>query len=178
MTKYSACFSEKVSKSLAIQNNFSNFAPTKRNNLMKPTEQTLQQIERAIRKIADKYPANLEASVLTDIHLRVSQDSGELRAYDDDDRELWRCVVEQWIECKDDDFNEQALTIIRQQLTALADVVDNMSILKPYAFVLEDEDGESIGELYVVDDDTVIIDGELMEGLDKDLDDFLAKLLE
>jgi len=29
-----------------------------------------------------------------------------------------------------------------------------------------------------VDDETVIVDGELLKGLDEDLDDFLKKLLE
>ena len=56
-------------------------------------------------------------------------------------------------------------------------MVNQMSILKPYSFVLEDEERENIAELYVVDDDTVIIDKELMEGLDKDLNDFLNQLL-
>jgi hypothetical protein len=52
-----------------------------------------------------------------------------------------------------------------------------MSILKPYSFVLEDDDHEHIAELYLVDDDTAIMDKELMAGLDKDLDSFLDKLL-
>jgi hypothetical protein len=55
--------------------------------------------------------------------------------------------------------------------------VENLGIIKPYSFVLEDDDKESIGELYVVDDDTVIIDSELMANLDQDLDDFFDKLL-
>jgi hypothetical protein len=55
--------------------------------------------------------------------------------------------------------------------------MENLSILKPYAFVLEDEDRDSVAELYVVDDDTVIIDTELMKDLDKDLDDFFENLL-
>jgi hypothetical protein len=42
---------------------------------------------------------------------------------------------------------------------------------------LEDDDKENIAELYVVDDDTVIIGGDLMEGLDEDLDQFLNNLL-
>ena len=54
---------------------------------MKATEQTLQQIERAIRKIADKFPADRESSLLTDIHIRVTQETGELMAFDDDDNE-------------------------------------------------------------------------------------------
>lgn len=61
---------------------------------MKATEQTLQQIERAISKVADKFPPSIEATVLTDIHLRVNQESGELVAYDDDDHEITRSVIE------------------------------------------------------------------------------------
>jgi hypothetical protein len=43
--------------------------------------------------------------------------------------------------------------------------------------VLEDDDKETIEELYLVDDDTAILHEDLMVGLDKDLDDFLDKLL-
>ena len=52
-----------------------------------------------------------------------------------------------------------------------------MSIIKPFSFVLEDDEKENIAELYVVDDDTVIIDPDLMQDLDKDLNEFLEKLL-
>ncbi|MBO7046802.1 MAG: hypothetical protein J6W38_10730 [Prevotella sp.] len=144
---------------------------------MKATEQTLQQIERAIRKISEKFPTSNEATQMTDIHLRVTQESGELMAFDDDDNELNRCIVEQWIDNKDDDFFEQITPVLRRCLDSQKQVIENMSILKPYSFVLEDDDKESIAELFVVDDDVVIIDPDLMEGLDKDLDDFLEKLL-
>ena len=50
--------------------------------------------------------------------------------------------------------------------------------MKPYSFVLVDEDKETLCDLYLVDDETVIVDGELLKGLDEDLDDFLKKLLE
>ena len=89
---------------------------------MKATEQTIQQVERVIKKIAQKFPSTEEANVMTDIHLRVSQDSGEMVIYDDDDK-------------------------------------------------------EHIAELYLVDDDIAIIGGDLMEGLDKDLDDFFDELM-
>ena len=144
---------------------------------MKATEQTLQQIERAIRKIAEKFPAKDDATLMTDIHIRVTQETGELMAFDDDDNEITRCVVEQWIDNKDDDFYDQIASIIRRCLDKQKSLVEHMGILKPYSFVLEDDDKESAGELYVVDDDTVIIDTELMADLDKDLDDFFEKLL-
>ena len=145
---------------------------------MKATEQTLQQIERAIRKTAEKFPSTEEACTMTDIHVRVTQETGELLTFDDDDHELTRCVVEQWIDNKDDDFYEQVATVVRQCLNNQRKLVETMAILRPYAFVLEDEDRETLAELCVVDDeDTVIIDPELMKGLEDDLDNFLDHLL-
>lgn len=144
---------------------------------MKASEQTVQQIDRAIRKIADKFPPSEEATLLTDIHLRVNQDTGELLAYDDDDEEINRCVIDEWIDNKSDHFYQEIVPVIRKRIEQLSEITDHMSILKPYSFVLENDDKENIAELYVVDDDTVIIGSDLMENLDKDLDDFIEKLL-
>lgn len=144
---------------------------------MKPTEQTTQQIERFINKIAQKFPENEDPSLLTDIHIIVSQDSGEMLAFDDDDTEITRCVVEQWIDNKDDDFYDQITNILRSILQENNKIIDNFGIMKPYSFVLENDDNENIAELYLADDETVILGGDLMEGLNKDLDNFLDNLI-
>lgn len=144
---------------------------------MKANEQTIQQIERFLKKITSKYPRSQEAEILTDIHVRVSQESGDIMAFNDDDDEITRCVVEEWIDNKDDNFYGNITNILRLELTKNKEQIENMSILKPYSFVLEDDDKENIAELYVVDDDTVILGGDLMEGLDEDLDQFLNNLL-
>jgi uncharacterized protein YicC (UPF0701 family) len=144
---------------------------------MKVNESTIQQIDYVLKKVAAKFPVGQEATQLTDIHLQVKQDSGELCAFDDDDKELARTVIEEWIDNKDEDFYESAKEIIKQRIHAMRDVVDNLSILKPYTFVLTDDDKENVTDLYLVDDDTVILDEELMKGLDKELDDFLKDLL-
>ena len=91
--------------------------------------------------------------------------------------EINRCVVEQWIENKDDDFYQNVAATLRSSLHKQKEKIEQMSILKPYSFVLEDDDKETIEELYLVDDDIVILNEELMADLDKDLDDFLNKLL-
>jgi hypothetical protein len=145
---------------------------------MKTTELTIQQIERAIRKIADKFPSSEEANVMTDIHFRVTQETGELMAFDDNDEELNRCIIEDWIDNTDDDFFQQIPSVFRKCLDKMRDTVENMSILKPFSFVLENDDKESVAELYLVDDETVIIDPDLMQGLNEDLDDFFKKLFE
>lgn len=144
---------------------------------MKANEQTLQQIERVIRKVAEKFPSSDQADIMTDIHIRVTQETGELMVFDDDDNELTRCVVEQWIDNKDDDFYDHVTSVLRRCLEKQKKSVNALGLLKPYSFVLEDDDRENIAELYVADDDTVIIDSELMAGLDKDLDNFFEQLI-
>lgn len=144
---------------------------------MKPTEQTTQQIERFLKKIAQKFPKDEDTSIVTDIHVRVSQGSGEMVAFDDDDKEITRCVVEQWIGDNDEDFYDGVERILQKTLGDCADIAGSLGILKPYSFVLENDDKETVGELFIADDDTVIIGKDLMEGLDNDLDSFLDKLL-
>ena len=145
---------------------------------MNTTELTFQQIERAIRKIADKFPPSEEANVMTDIHFRVTQDTGELMAFDDNDEEINRCIIEDWIDNTDDNFFDEIPSIFRKCLDKMKDTVENMSILKPFSFVLENDEKEPVAELYLVDDETVIIDPDLMQGLNEDLDDFFKKLFE
>ena len=56
--------------------------------------------------------------------------------------------------------------------------LQDLKILKPYSFVLIDDKKETIADLYIVDDDTVIVDDELLKGLDEELDDFIKGLLD
>ena len=144
---------------------------------MKASEQTFHQIERVLRKMGQKFPSVESPTILSDIHIRVSQDSGELLVYDDDDNEITRCVVEEWIENKDDDFYDSVTSILRQSLRRNSKLIDEYGLLKPFSIVLEDDEKESISELYICDGDTIIISGELMEGLDKDLDMFFKDLM-
>ena len=144
---------------------------------MKATEQTLQQTERFIRKVVQKFLFNEDEAVFTDIHVRVSQDSGEMLAFDDDDREINRCVIDQWIENKDENFFDDVTATLRSELKKMSEPIDAMGIMKPFSFVLEDDEREPVAELYVADDDTVIIGGELMEDLDQELDAFFEELI-
>lgn len=144
---------------------------------MKATEQTMQQIDRMLNKVMDKFPKETETMLLTDIHLRVNQETGEFVAFDDDDHELTRTIVDEWIANQADDFYDQITVAIRQTLARRKADIEALPILKPWSVVLETEDKEHMAELFVVDDEQQIIAPELMEGLDKELDDFLAGLL-
>lgn len=82
------------------------------------------------------------------------------------------------IDNKEDDFYDKVTSQLRQQMTAMRQVVEGLGVMKPYSYVLEDDDKDSIAELYVVDDDTIIVGGDLMDGLDEDLDHFFNQLMD
>lgn len=133
-------------------------------------------IERALRKVIAKYPAS-EEPVLTDIHLEVRPESGELLAYDDDDNELTRCVVEEWIGTEDEDFYDKVTPLLCKSIDALRSDIDLMSVLHPFSFVLVDADHETMCDIYLVDEDQEIIAGSLLEGFEEELDSFFADLM-
>lgn len=141
------------------------------------SRETVKLIEQMINDIAAKYPAGGSKQAFTDIHLRVSQDSGELAAFDDDDNEIAHCIVEQWIDNESENFYDTVAAVLRKEIGRLSGIAGQLNIMKPYSYVLETDEKEHVAELFVADDDTVIIGGDLMPGLDKELDNFLKKLL-
>lgn len=140
-------------------------------------EQSVKQVDRFLRKVLQKFPSVEDPVLLTDIHLLASPESGDLMAFDDDDVEISRCVVEEWIDNKSERFYPDAALLLRSRLNTMVNEIENVGLLKPFSFVLENEDKEHVAELYVCDDDINIIGGDIMEGWDKDLDSFLDKLM-
>lgn len=140
-------------------------------------EKTQHQILRFLEKVESKFPNTEEPEVFTDIHLHVSQETGDLLAFDDEERELTRCVVEQWI--NNNDTPETFYRNVENSLrSALNKKTPQLGIIKPYNYVLENESGEHIAEIFVVDDeDTVILGTPFMQNLDKELNDFIDNLL-
>lgn len=139
-----------------------------------------KQIQRALRHVAERFPQGSEP-VLTDIILRVFPHSGEVRFYDDDDRELMRIVIEEWIHgSRDEEFYEKVTPVLRRAIEEIrTSVVDQMAVLHPFTFVMQNEDGETLTDLYIVDEDeTTIISSDILDDVDKDLDEFFQKLME
>ena len=95
-------------------------------NPMEASKQTIQQIERTLRKVIAKFPADAEP-VMTDIHLLVSNYTGEIRTYNDDDEELDRCVVEEWIKSSDEKFYEDIVPILRSCIENMRPNIEKMS---------------------------------------------------
>lgn len=146
---------------------------------MKLTSQSHNDIVSSLLEAFNNF-IDLDACVITDIHLQPKQDSGELVIYNDDDEEISRTVVEEWVDNNDEDFYKNVENILKSILNELKEngKLDKLCIIKPFSFVLVDDDKETICDLLLVDDDTLFLDNELLKGLDEELDDFLKKILE
>lgn len=144
---------------------------------MDAKQQTIQQIERALYKVVTKCQARYESPVLTDFHIQVKPESGEMLVFNDDDEEITRCVVEEWINSSEEDFYEAVTPVLRQCIQSMQQEWEQLPVLKPYSFVLIDDDGETVCDLFLVDDETLILDKDLLKGLDEELDAFLKDLL-
>lgn len=148
---------------------------------MKFSEQSRSSVIACIKEALSRYIYTDDMDeMVTDIHLQPKQDTGEMVIYNDDDEELARTIVEDWVDYDGEDFDEEAERILKHVLNGMnADKnFDRLNIMKPYSFVMVDDDCETISELLLIDDEeTLLIDEGLMRGLDEDLNQFLADLL-
>ena len=145
---------------------------------MKLNETSSAQLKATIRKALNKYTAE-DDTFVTDIHLQANATNGVCKLFDDDDQELGHTTVKEWVAYEGGDFDEQigeALSIILHEMKAAGDF-DKLQILKPYSFAQVDEDKETVSELLLMDDDTLIVTDELLKGLDEELNEFLKDLL-
>lgn len=148
---------------------------------MKISAESHNAINSCLKDALAKYASPSECSTVTDIHLQPHSDSGELVVFDDDDQELARTIVGEWVEYDKEDFYEQAASLLSCTLNGFKEkkLLESLSLLKPYSFVLVDDDKETISELLLVDDeDTLLLSEDLLKGLDEELDAFLKELLE
>ncbi len=113
---------------------------------------------------------------VTDFHIKVADSDGSMLVMDDEDNVLATAVVTDFVSASTETVGS-ALRNVLSDMNA-SGCFSNMSVFKPFSFLLEDAEGEMLSELFIVDDENIILtDDELLKGLDEELNDFLAKLL-
>lgn len=146
---------------------------------MKLNQSSLSLLEDSLKKAVSKLLQKKERPIITDIYLQVTI-AGEFVVFDDNDEELSRATIAEWVDSQEDVLINEAqqvlITLLAKQKESGA--FDQLPLMKPYSFVLVDEEKETIADLLLMDDDTMIISKGLLQGLDEELDAFLKDLLE
>lgn len=146
---------------------------------MKLNQSSLSLLEDSLKKAVSKLLQKKEHPIITDIYLQVTI-AGEFVVFDDNDEELSRATIAEWVDCQEDELINEAQQVLTTLLAKQKEsgAFDQLPLMKPYSFVLVDEEKETIADLLLMDDDTMIISKGLLQGLDEELDAFLKDLLE
>lgn len=146
---------------------------------MSLSKQSRENLLDAILSIADNLNKT-ENAMVTDLYFQVDMSNGVLTIYDDDDNTMAQATIDEWKVTEQSEERSSVEKTLRSELAQMQKVglFDKINILKPYMCTLVDEKKESIVDLIYIDDDTLILDSELLKGLDQEMDDFLKYLLE
>lgn len=138
-------------------------------------------IESSFANAVSKLGADESGNLISDLYIQVDQESGELGLFDDEEHQIEKIVIFDWVNNTEEeaDFNKRVIAILKNVLTVMAakESFNNPRFLKPLSVSLTDEDFVVIEELLFLDDETLRLDDPLLKDLDKDLDNFLDKLL-
>ena len=140
-------------------------------SLSRETENRLQDV---ITKMTKEF-ITAEETKVTDFHINVN--NGELTIVDDDDNTLARVHILEWENEHNEEVFEKALRAILNAMNEKG-TFESLNIAKPYSFVLTDDDKQSIVDLLIVDDDTLILSEDLLKDFDEEMNEFLKQLLE
>ena len=145
---------------------------------MKISNQTATQINQILDELIKRYSPGTDPCSMTDLRFQVNQETGELIVLDDRDDEIVGMTIDEWIDNQEEDFDDYVAQVLRKMILKRITELEALSIVKPYSFLLVDGNNETVTELYLVDEDEVVFEKqELMAGLEKDLDDFINRLM-
>ena len=146
---------------------------------MKVSKESFTQIESAIQEALAPYKKS-EQGIVTDIHLMISGDSGELTILDDDDQELGKVIIPEWVDNRDENFELGCQQVLTNKLQRMKEekAFEDLDLVKPYSFILLNDDKETLADLLLIDDQNIILSDELLAGWESDLDSYLERLME
>ena len=137
-------------------------------------------LQETLHKVAALYAGDDEDQLIsTDFYLQPQREEGSLVVFNDNDEEIARVEVPEWRDYDSEGFYD----VVTRQLTAALEEanaegeLERLAVWMPYSFVLVDEERETIADLLLVDDDTLLVKKGLLAGLDEELNQFIEDLL-
>ena len=147
---------------------------------MELTPASAASIQEALHKIAELYSSDEDQLLSTDFYLQPLAYEGKLLVFNDNDEEIASVDVPEWEDYAPDAFYPEVtaqLAAAIEEANADGDL-ERLAVWMPYSFVLVDEERETIADLLLVDDDTLLVKKGLLAGLDEELDLVIQELLD
>ena len=152
---------------------------TKYTSTMNLTPSSAALLGEAFSKIVSLYSGEEDQLVSTDFYFQPLHESGKLTIFNDNDEEIACATIPEWETYAPDTFYDMVasdLTAAMEEVNSQGDL-ERLAVWMPYSFVLVDEDRETVADLLLVDDDTLLVKKGLLAGLDEELNRFIEELL-
>lgn len=146
---------------------------------MNLTPSSTASLNEALGKIVALYSGEEDQLVSTDFYFQPSHEEGTLTIFNDNDEEIARVDIPEWEEYAPETFYDAValdLTAAIEENNTEGDL-ERLAVWMPYSFVLVDEERETVADLLLVDDDTLLVKKSLLAGLDEELNKFIEDLL-
>jgi hypothetical protein len=159
------------------------FAPLKyeKNRMVKENSKIKSVLKSLFAVSVDRLIKETVPSSVGHIYVQFDGETGEVQLYDEQERLLHKTVIFNWVggNIQDAGFASGILSVLRQVVKTAASegIFEHQLFIKPFSVSLTDEEFINMAEIYTVEDNYSSHEHELMKGLDKDLDNFLKKLL-
>jgi hypothetical protein len=142
-------------------------------------EELIPILKTALEKSLNVFETTSSENTLSDLYVYLNGDTFILSIYDDVENKLHEVNLEKEQEDNPEYFEKQLINTLKQVLILLEKehLFDKNFIFKPFAVSIVDDDFIVSEELIFLDDNTLKLDGDLLTNLDKELDDFLKKLM-
>lgn len=134
----------------------------------------------ALIKISDLYTSEEDQLVSTDFYFMPDRESGNLLVFNDNDEEIALVTIPEWTEYDTESFYEMVAADLTEAIKGVngEGEMERLAVWMPYSFVLVDTERESVAELLLVDNDTLLVTESLLQGLDEELNNFIKDLLD
>ena len=147
---------------------------------MKTINKSLEELLKSgILDSLSNYESSNDGNFLSDIYLHYNPDNQTLSFFDDIEKELICINLSEKDIHFQGDFIKELKHSAKKVLKELENdkVFNREFIYKPFTVNLVDEDFIILDELIFIDDDTVQLDNEIWNNLDKELDSFFNDLM-
>ena len=145
---------------------------------MKLAPSSTASLHAALAKIAELYSGEEDQLVSTDFYLMPSSE-GTLCVYNDEDEAIATAEVSEWETYEPDTFYADVEADLREAIAGANanGELERLAVWMPYSFVLVDDERETVADLLLVDEDTLLVTNSLLDGLNEELNSFLEQLL-
>ncbi|MEG0947818.1 MAG: hypothetical protein RR303_00685 [Bacteroidales bacterium] len=118
---------------------------------------------------------------LSDLYIGVSFDDLSLSVYDDDEGLLAQKNMDDWAILKEDpeSFDDKVANVLKKVLhdKEVSNALESLDVIRPFSVILVNDEFEQKEELFLLDDQNIVLEDEFLKNIDKELDEFLEKLL-